>query len=345
MDCLIWGTLAEEFEPTGDARHIASPRAGGEYRLARSVEGDFASMDEAMKARLTTWLVDQRRSGVATPLINTAVLKEVAARRPLRVSERKERFFRAVMNAELGVNDSIFLGTTTPDKRFWHIHLTAWTESISFRETDRLASLLAQDGLLLAQPSPLGLYVVSSAGWRYIDELDTSGGDTSQAFVAMWFDDSMADAWRLGIEPGLRDAGYLPLRIDNKQHNGKIDDEIVAEIKRSKFLVADFTCGAFEGANGRHAIPRGGVYYEAGFAHGLGKEVIFCCHRDRLGDVHFDTRQFAHLVWGDPEELRALVYNRVVATIGEAPNAPGRGMSEIRSNGKPQADGKSQVED
>jgi len=290
-------------------------------------------MDEAQKARLTTWLVDQRRSGVPSPLIDSFVLEEVAARRPLRVGERKERFFRAMMNAGLGVGGPIFLGTATPDKRFWHLHLTAWTESASFRETASLANLLAQDGLLIAQSAPPGLFHVSSAGWRYVDELDASGGDTTQAFVAMWFDDSMADAWRLGIEPGLRDAGYLPLRIDNKQHNGKIDDEIVAEIKRSKFLVADFTCGALEGVAGPHAVPRGGVYYEAGFGHGLGKEVIFCCHRDRIGDVHFDTRQFAHLVWTDPEELRSLLYNRVVATIGEAPNAPGRGMSEIRPSG------------
>lgn len=333
MTCLIWGTPAQEEPKSGDARVIISERAGGSYRAVGSVEPQLAALDDWTKARLTTWLVDQRRSGVASPLISPIVLEEVAARRPLRVGERKERFFRAVIDAGLGVDGTIFLGAVTPEKRFWHMHLSAWTESRSFKETVSLAHLLAQDGLLVAQASPLGLFLVSSAGWRYVDELDASGGDTKQVFVAMWFGDEMNDAWRLGIAPGLRDAGYLPLRIDNKQHNGKIDDEIVAEIKRSKFLVADFTCGAVEAATGVHAVPRGGVYYEAGFAHGLGKDVIFCCHRDRIGDVHFDTRQFAHLVWGDAEELRALLYNRVVATIGEAPNAPGRGMSEIGTSG------------
>lgn len=343
MECLIWGTLAEELADPSDARTIVSQRAGGRYRVVGSAEETLKSLDAPAKAKLTTWLVDQHRSGVDTPTINTFVLKEVAARRLLRVGERKERFFRAAMAAGLGVEGAISLGPVAEDKRLWHNRLSAWTESTSYRQTERLAALLVEDGLLA--PHPGSLFVVSSAGWRYIDELDASGGDTKQVFVAMWFGDEMTDAWRLGIAPGLRDAGYLPLRIDNKQHNGKIDDEIVAEIKRSRFLVADFTCGAVEASTGPQAVPRGGVYYEAGFAHGLGKEVIFSCRQDRIGDVHFDTRQFAHLVWGDPKELRTLLYNRVVATIGEAPNAPGRGKSEIRPGGNPEADDRTQVED
>lgn len=322
MTCLIWGTPAEEEPTSADARLFNSARAGGSYKVVGSAEAKLATLSDTAKAKLTTWLVDQRRSGVAVPTINTFVLDEVGSRRPLRIGERKERFFRALNSVQVGVDGAVFLGAATPDKRHWHNLLTAWTESTSYRQTESLAALLVEDGLLIPSPNG-GVFKVSSAGWRYIDELDASGGDTKQAFVAMWFNPEMADAWALGIAPGLRDAGYLPLRIDNKQHNGKIDDEIVAEIKRSRFLVADFTCGVAE--SGNDAVPRGGVYYEAGFAHGLGKEVIFCCRQDRIRDVHFDTRQFAHLVWENPAELRALLYNRVVATIGEAPNAPGRG--------------------
>jgi hypothetical protein len=59
----------------------------------------------------------------------------------------------------------------------------------------------------------------------------------------MWFDESMKSAWTDGIEPAVMNAGYKPLRIDGKDHNNKIDDEIVGEIRGSKFLVADFTHG------------------------------------------------------------------------------------------------------
>ena len=56
------------------------------------------------------------------------------------------------------------------------------------------------------------------------------------------------------------------MRIDQKEHLNRIDDEIIAEIRRTRFLVADCT----QGETG----PRGGVYYEAGFAHGLKIPVV-----------------------------------------------------------------------
>lgn len=325
MNCLIWDTPAEPRPWSGDGQELSSPRTGGAYRIAETAIPGIAALTPVQKAKLTTWLVDQRRSGTEVPMISSLVLEEIRARRPLTVGERKERFFRAIISAELGIDAAIFLGAAAPDKRLWHNLLSAWTEATTYRQTERLAELLVEDGLLLTNHP--GIFSVGSAGWQYIDELGAAGGETNQAFVAMWFAEQMDEAWHHGISPGLRDAGYLPLRIDNKQHNGKIDDEIVAEIKRSKFLVADFTCGTIDGPDGLEAISRGGVYYEAGLAHGLGKEVIFCCRQDRMGAVHFDTRQFAHLVWTSPEELRSLLYNRVVATIGEAPNAPGRGKS------------------
>ena len=67
--------------------------------------------------------------------------------------------------------------------------------------------------------------------------------DSSQAFVAMWFDDSMKDVYDNGIRPGIEEAGYSSLRIDEKPDVDKIDDEIIAEIRRSRFVVADFTHG------------------------------------------------------------------------------------------------------
>jgi nucleoside 2-deoxyribosyltransferase len=121
----------------------------------------------------------------------------------------------------------------------------------------------------------------------------------------MWFDESMNDAW-LVIDKGIRVAGYEPLRIDQKQHNNKIDDEIMAAIRRSKFVVADFT------------KQRGGVYFEAGFAKGLGLEVIWLCRKDEIDEVDFDTRQYSHIVWEADKltELSAALKNRVEATIG-----------------------------
>ena len=127
----------------------------------------------------------------------------------------------------------------------------------------------------------------------------------------MWFDESMESAWEQGIKPAVEDSGYKPLRIDRKEHLNKIDDEIIAEIRRSRFIIADFTHGD-EGA-------RGGVYYEAGFAHGLNIPVIFTCRKDALKKVHFDTRQYKHIVWKEPKDLRHQLEISICAVIGDGP--------------------------
>ena len=152
-----------------------------------------------------------------------------------------------------------------------------------------------------------------------MEELDTKAVNSEQAFVAMWFDESVDEAYEKGIEPAIRDAGYRPLRIDKKEHNNKIDDEIIREIRRSRFVVCDFTCGFVEHGGERTDFPRGGVYYEAGFAQGLGIPVIWMCRADHIEHVHFDTRQFNHLVWEKPEDLKTKLQNRIGAVIGDGP--------------------------
>lgn len=130
----------------------------------------------------------------------------------------------------------------------------------------------------------------------------------------MWFKDEMSGAFERGIEPAIEGSGYATMRIDRKEHLAKVDEEIIAEIRRSRFLVADFSHGD-DGA-------RGGVYFEAGFAHGLGIPVIYTCRKSDIDKLHFDTRQYNHIVWETPEELRTALKNRILAVIGEGPNSP-----------------------
>ena len=123
---------------------------------------------------------------------------------------------------------------------------------------------------------------------------------------------ALNEAFEHGIEPAIKDTGFNPLRIDRKEHINKIDDEIIAELRRSRFIVADFTHGK-DGA-------RGGVYYEAGFAHGLNLPVIFTCREDAVETLHFDTEHYNHIVWSNPMELREKLKNRILAVIGEGPD-------------------------
>ena len=43
--------------------------------------------------------------------------------------------------------------------------------------------------------------------------------------------------------------------------------------------------------------------------------VIFTAKNEDLEKLHFDTRQFNHIVYNTPEELKELLKNRIRATI------------------------------
>jgi len=150
---------------------------------------------------------------------------------------------------------------------------------------------------------------ISADGWRRIEELRSNQPSGRQAFVAMWFDASMNETWLHGFKAGIEDTQqYDAFRVDEAQYNDKIDDRIVAEIRRSSLLVADFTGS------------RGGVYFEAGLAMGLGIPVIWTCRSDEIKDVHFDTRQYNHVVWDTAADLREKLNFRLLATVAHKPS-------------------------
>jgi nucleoside 2-deoxyribosyltransferase len=149
---------------------------------------------------------------------------------------------------------------------------------------------------------------VSAAGWEEADRAPSFLSD--KAFIAMSFDDSLNALWLEAMIPAVDAAGYLPRRVDKVEHNDRIDDRIMAEIRESRFLVADFT-------GHRH-----GVYFEAGFALGLGLPVIWTCREDDLKGSHFDTRQYNHITWQTTSELKEKLEFRIRATIGRGPLKP-----------------------
>jgi len=146
---------------------------------------------------------------------------------------------------------------------------------------------------------------ITLQGWERMDQLTRQGAESNKAFVAMWFDRSMDEAWLNGISPAIEGCGYDPVRMDFKEHNNDICDEIISEIRNAKFTIADLTGN------------RGGVYYEAGFAYGIGRQVILCCNKDWFDEngVHFDLNHYNIIVWDDAPDLLLKLNARIKATI------------------------------
>ena len=103
---------------------------------------------------------------------------------------------------------------------------------------------LEEKGLLRCQlPGPMhdGSHSLSPEGWNQVQPLPRPGGIPGRCFVAMSFAAEMNDAFETGIAPAVARAGFEAIRIDRKEHNEEITDQIVAEIRDAQFVVADFT--------------------------------------------------------------------------------------------------------
>lgn len=151
---------------------------------------------------------------------------------------------------------------------------------------------------------------ITPRGFSYLEEFNKNS-NSNLGFCAMWFDEQLNSVWEQAIEPAIKKAGYDAKRIDKHPHNQGIVDEIVALIRRSKFIVADLTG------------HRNGVYFEAGFAKGLGLEVIFTCKKDDFKDVHFDLQHF-NFLWWEEDKLEDFQINlawRIEQTLGYGSHA------------------------
>jgi hypothetical protein len=324
ITCPIWGTPAIELPEyiNRDGSGYDSPRAGGRYFLTRTAHAMVQALDDDSKVRLTHEIVSNL-IGNSTLEISSYVVNQIKIASPSPPGERADRLlnYLARLSPHLGAvlrfpGALEFYPSEAPkalnlDTGFYSWPLYAWSDSTRYQELEYLVEMLSDDDLIstTGREKPPEI-VVRPKGYAHL-ELARRNVASDQAFLAMWFDPSMDEAFAHGFDPGIRDAGYRPLRIDQKEHLNKIDDEIIAEIRRSRFVVADFTSAL--------GSPRGGVYYEAGFAAGLGLEVVWTCRADLIGDVHFDTRQFNHIVWQNPVELRKRLSDRIRATIGQGP--------------------------
>lgn len=224
-------------------------------------------------------------------------LEQITTSFPTTISERLDR---ALLNlAKLSHYAGQKINITDKDYPLFYVE----TVENAMTELRFMTQQMMDDDYILSKSGAVVFpqeYWITVKGWNRIIDLERGAVESNQAFIAMWFDESVSVK---PFESAIEDAGYHPLRIDQKEHVNQISDEIIAEIRRSKFVVADFTGG------------RGGVYYEAGFAMGLGLPVIWTCRKDFESKLHFDIRQYNNIFWETEDELKKKLYNRIRAVI------------------------------
>ena len=304
--CPIWSTPVKQIiRYPGRDNLLAvqgSPRTDGNYEITAEASSYLGSLDESQKVKVTTRIIEERRNTGQTPLVTPQLIEAATRADPLPVYVRAERLLRYLANKRNPVGHSFVTQDIIED-----VGALAWSESSTPNEVAYFVSYLMNMSWLTGSMNAYCTLTVS--GYQHVAEQATKK-DLSQCFVAMWFDPSMDSAYEEGIKKAVEACGYKPMRIDKKLDVNKIDDEILAEIRRSRFVVADFTHSEKEGV-------RGGVYYEAGFAYGLGLEVFYACREDLKDELHFDTRQYHHILWTTPEDLRTQLRDRIRARVGD----------------------------
>lgn len=313
--CLIWGTtVRDSWGQTKDNVSTLvvseSGRAGGDYRMTYDAYNDVLVLDDIQKAKLTTILIDLRRAGDHVPLVTCDLVKKAKSADRLPVHVRAERLLRYLTQKTQSVGEDLYSGDILND-----LEAHAWSESVTPYELGFFINYFVEMEWL--KPSGSGIFIITVSGYERVAE-QARKTDSSQCFIAMWIDDSMNSVLEEGVEKAVKECGYTPRRIDKKHHFNKICDEAIAEIRRSRFVVADFTHGD-DGA-------RGSVFYEAGFAHALGLPIIFSCRKDQK--LHFDTRQYTHILWKDEEDLYTQLREKIGALIGDYKAEPTHSASE-----------------
>ncbi len=297
--CELCGTLVDPID--GNAWPGIQQRCPqcGEFKLDRTGIATIRRVPQPDKAKLSGWVRDQNILG-EIPNLSDERIQHVIASPKLRIGQRADRLLSYAVRRQQKLSDTFSILDPA---------LIAVTYSRDKEELQYLVQYL-RDKALIKHQGMGGATEITPAGHMHYEELQVRQPASAQGFVAMWFDPTMRDAYADGFEVGVREAGYDPLRVDRVEHVGKIDDEIILQIRRSRFVVADFTG------------QRGGVYFEAGFALGLNLPVFWTCRKNEINDLHFDIRQFNCIDWTEPPELAERLQRRIEAVIGAGPRKP-----------------------
>jgi len=121
------------------------------------------------------------------------------------------------------------------------------------------------------------------------------------AFVAMPIDkdDPQLEDVLEAIKEAAQRCSITAERVDEVESNERITDRILESIRRAEFVIADLTNG------------RPNVFFEAGYAHGLGKIPIYIARHGT--HIHFDIKDYPVIMFRNMRELKDGISKRLVA--------------------------------
>lgn len=268
--------------------------------VAIDLETNFLRLTGRKLYELSAFIRERYENGQEKPGFNVDQLLDVGKNLPKYNLKAKQRYFLQSIEKRFDhYADQIKLVFETDYPLAWAENEKEFEYILNVDQDRNLIRWSRQ----AQHPNPVEAIISLTAdGWDYLDENRSKiSSESKDVFVAMSFKPEFDIIWEKAIKPAIIEAGLNPIRIDKVQldHDERIDDAILNKISESRFLVAEFS--------GKSP----GVYFEAGFALGKRIPFILLAKDSEIGDVHFDTRQFPHIVWKDFEDLKTQLIERI----------------------------------
>ena len=126
-------------------------------------------------------------------------------------------------------------------------------------------------------------------GWELYEDERRGDKGGNYGFIAMKFGDDQLDSFVKDVVKPIisREIGYELVDMRDISQAGVIDNIIREQIRGAAFVLVDLT------------HDNSGAYWEAGYAEGLGKPVIYLCEKSKFekSKTHFDTNHCTTVLW------------------------------------------------
>ena len=180
----------------------------------------------------------------------------------------------------------------------------------------QLVRELEERGILRVQANTVGgprIIDLTLDGWQAYEGERRGQFKSNYGFIAMQFNDAELDPFvNEVVKPAVKNGlGYDLVDMRDIAQAGVIDNLMRTRIRDSAFVIVDLT----------HDNP--GAYWEAGYAEGLGKPVIYICEKAKFeaGGTHFDTNHCTTVPWSrdDDDGFRAELVATLRRSLDAAP--------------------------
>ncbi|MCX5632269.1 MAG: hypothetical protein NTW93_01115 [Phycisphaerae bacterium] len=310
-NCPICKTVLTEKKPLGLKNGYDCPQCGcfimSDYArdMFPLLCNDEKEKDNEEKMAIISHAIRKMQKEGTYPALDKDLIKAILKRPLPKPAEQKDIFIRWIGDNSKAIGDDVrvttpvilaIIGARTA-KEFYIILNYVKTKGIVDNKT------VVGGGINNAIDVTL-----TYDGWEYYQELKRGNIESRKAFMAMEYGDKELDEivenhFKLAVAC----TGFELYRLNEKPKAGLIDDRLRVEIRNSRFLIADLT------------HENRGAYWEAGYAEGLGKPVIYTCMKEKFDKEksHFDTNHHLTVPWDskNPQEAIEALKATIRATL------------------------------